>query len=106
MDNDPSQTSKKAMRALEEIECDLHGIPPRSPDLNLIENAFHLVKKRLEKDAIEQKIRRETFDEFKNRVLRCFSNLSASILDRTIESMPKNPQMLKKKNTTVYIKIA
>ncbi|CAB4014173.1 Transposable element Tcb1 transposase [Paramuricea clavata] len=45
MDNDPCQTSKKAMLALTQIECDLHRIPPRSPDINPIENMFHLVKK-------------------------------------------------------------
>lgn len=45
MDNDPCQTSKKALTALKDIECDLHRIPARSPDLNPIENVFHLVKK-------------------------------------------------------------
>ena len=44
MDNDPCQTSKKALSALVQIECDLHRIPSRSPDLNLIENVFHLEK--------------------------------------------------------------
>ena len=34
MDNDPSQTSKKAMTAINQIECQLHKIPARSPDLN------------------------------------------------------------------------
>ena len=89
MDNDPSQTSKKAMSALKEIECELHQIPARSPDVNPIENVFHIVKTTLEKEAIDLQIRKESFDEFNNRVLRCFDNLDMSILDRTIESMPK-----------------
>ena len=38
MDNDPSQTSHVAKGALEEIEGSFHEIPPRSPDLNPIEN--------------------------------------------------------------------
>lgn len=46
MDSDPQQTSKRALRALEEIVCDLHEINP-------IENAFHLVKKVLRKKVIE-----------------------------------------------------
>ena len=44
MDNDPCQTSKKALSALVQIECDLHRTPSHSPDLNLIENVFHLEK--------------------------------------------------------------
>lgn len=55
MDNDPSQCSKKSMQALNEIEAELYHIPPRSPDLNPIENVFHLLKKRLQQLAIEMK---------------------------------------------------
>ena len=54
MDNDPFQTSKKAMSALTEIESKLREIPPRSPDLNPTENVFNLIKKALEKKVIEQ----------------------------------------------------
>jgi hypothetical protein len=43
MDNDPSQTSKVARKAMQKIEAEFHEIPARSPDLNLIENLFHLV---------------------------------------------------------------
>lgn len=89
MDNDPSQTSKKAMSALTQIESELHEIPPRSPDLNPIENVFNLVKKTLEKEAIERNIAKESFNEFKARVFRCFDTFSVAIIDRTIQSMPK-----------------
>lgn len=89
MDNDPSQTSKKAMSALKEIESDLHQIPARSPDLNPIENIFHLVKNSLEKEAIESNITKECFEAFRTRVLRCIENLDMGVVDRTIESMPK-----------------
>ena len=89
MDNDPCQTSKAAMLALSEIECELHRIPPRSPDLNPIENIFHLVKNSLKKEAISLNIAHETFDNFKERVLRCFDNFDCNIIDRTISSMPK-----------------
>ena len=56
MDNDPSQTSKVARKAIEKIEAEFHKIPARSPDLNPIENLFHLVKKNLENEAIENNI--------------------------------------------------
>ena len=96
MDNDPSQTSKKAMSALSEIECDLHEILPRSPDLNPIENVFNLVKKTLEKQAIERNITKESFNEFKARVFRCFDILNVATIDRTIESMPKRIERILK----------
>ena len=56
MENDPSQTSNVARKAMEKIEAEFHKIPARSPDLNLIENLFHLVKKSLENEAIENNI--------------------------------------------------
>ena len=94
MDNDPCQTSRKAMSAINQIECELHQIPARSPDLNPIENVFHLIKKKLEKDAIDKKIRKESFNEFKDRVLRSLGTLDSNILDRTIESMPKRVEAI------------
>ena len=72
MDNDPSQTSGKAMLALTEIESVLHEIPSRSPDLKPIENVFNLVKKILEKQGIERNITKESLNEFKARVFRYF----------------------------------
>ena len=41
MDNDPSQSSKAAMTALKSVEGELLKIPPRSPDLNPIENILY-----------------------------------------------------------------
>ena len=89
MDNDSYQTSKKAMLALTQIECELHRIPPRSPDINPIENVFHLVKKMLQKEAIDQNITKESFDAFKTRVLPCLNTFEIKTIDKTIESMPK-----------------
>ena len=89
MDNDPSQTSKMAMSALRNIECELHEIPPRSPDLNPIENTFHLVKKRLKDEAIRLRITEESFEHFKQRLLNCLDSLDVPTIDRTILSMPK-----------------
>jgi transposase len=54
MDNDPSQTSKG--KAMEKSEAEFHKIPATSPDLNPIENLFHLVKKSLENEAIANNI--------------------------------------------------
>ena len=56
--------------ALTQIECELHRIAPRSPNINPIENVFHLVKKMLQKEAIDQNITKESFDAFKT----CFAS--------------------------------
>ena len=87
MDNDPSQTSRTAKLALEDIEGSFHEIPPQSPDLNPIENIFHLVKHYLDREAISRKIVRESFDEFNVRVLEAFGNIPVETIDKTISSM-------------------
>ena len=43
-------------------------IPPRSPDLNPIEDIFNLASRKLEKDALQEGITRESYDEFCDRV--------------------------------------
>lgn len=89
MDNDPSQTSCKAMSALSDIEATLHRIPSRTQDLNPPENVFHIVKKRLEQEAITLNLTMETFDNFKERVLKCFQSIDSDLIDKTIASLPK-----------------
>ena len=48
------------MKALEDIEAEMHVIPPRSPDLNPIDNMFHIVKNDLERQAICENITAES----------------------------------------------
>ncbi len=59
MDNDPSQTSKSGLDAISSIEAEFHRIPARSPDLNPIENVFHLVKKTVDDESISLNITNE-----------------------------------------------
>ena len=68
MDNDLSQTSAKARAVLTEMGYTMQKIPPRSPDLNPIENIFHLVRKRLEAQVRENNVNHQTWDEFKQAV--------------------------------------
>ncbi len=44
MDNDPSQTSAKSMATLMEMGYMVQKIAARSPDLNPIENVFHIAE--------------------------------------------------------------
>ena len=87
MDNDPSQRSKLATDALKDIGADLLEIPPRSPDLNLIENVFNNVKSMLLKEALQGKIEKESFDECRIRVLQNLFNYNSSAIDCTIATM-------------------
>ncbi len=51
MNNDPSQRSKTAWKAMNKAGATLFTIPSRSPDLNPIDNLFHVVKKSAGYDA-------------------------------------------------------
>ena len=64
MDGCPRQSSAKAQRAILKIGASYLKIPPRSPDLNSIENFFHQGKKKLAKQAIINNIEKQTFEEF------------------------------------------
>ena len=50
-DRDPSRNSKSVHDAMARCHSEVLKIPPRSPDLNPIENIFHIVSRKLEKDA-------------------------------------------------------
>lgn len=95
MDNDPSQTSRLALQAMEEAGVDFLSIPPRSPDLNPIENIFHLVRVALRKDALERNINNETIDDFEARIRYQLKNVSLDALNKTISTMEKRLRIIK-----------
>lgn len=66
--------------------CELLKILPRSPDLNPIENIFHIVSKKLAKDALERGITQELYEQFCERVQRTIRGISQQLIDRTIQS--------------------
>lgn len=87
-DGDPSQNSAKANRALNTVRAKLLKIPARSPDLNPIESLFAYVKPRLHKQALEQKISTETFEQFSERVKTMIRNTNIRVINNIIASMP------------------
>lgn len=87
MNNDPSQRSKVTERALEDIEAVLHEIPARSPDINIIESIFHLLRMDLEDEAICENITSDTFEQFCDGIFRSLKRLPEDLIDRSIESM-------------------
>ena len=46
-DGDPRQCSKVACKAMGHLGCRMFAIPPHSPDINPIQNIFHLVCRQL-----------------------------------------------------------
>ena len=88
-DGDPRQVSRAAKNAMQEVGCQMFAIPARSPDLNPIENMFHLIRKKLHEDALVNEIKKETFEQFAQRVKMTIKEFSVEIIDKTIESMNK-----------------
>lgn len=94
MDNCPCQNSAKAYAKLQGRQAKLLQIPPRSPDINCIENIFNVVKKRLAVDAIKNDITKESFESFEKRVIQTIWKVNPSLIKKTISSMPKRMEAL------------
>ena len=76
------------------IRAKLLSIPARSPDLNPIENLFHLVKNQLNNDAIVQNIKKENFQEFSARVQSTILNFDNIVIDKIIESTSNRVELV------------
>ena len=84
MDNDPCQKSAAAKSAIQKIDANVVEIPPRSPDLNPIENVFHNVRSQLQKQILEQQLVNENFAAFEKRVVATLHSFSLHVIVRTI----------------------
>ena len=65
-------------------------------DINPIENIFHLIKCHLREEVINRNIVSESFEQYEERVLQGFRTMLIDVIDRTIESMPKQIEMMVK----------
>jgi hypothetical protein len=97
-DNDPVQNSAFALRAFSARRINLFKIPPRSPDINVIENLFHSVKKSLAKQAKQSALTRESMVEFKARVQNTLENFNSRMINNLINSLPKRIDAIIKSN--------
>ena len=93
-DGDPSQNSALARDAMWTMGAKKFSIPARSPDLNPIENLFHLVKKKLDDDALDHGIVSENFDQFCVRVNDTIMQSDKTKIDKTIASMEKRIELV------------
>ena len=53
---DPRQISWAAENAMKKVECQMFKITASLPDLNPIENMFHLIRKKIHEDALLHEI--------------------------------------------------
>ncbi len=86
-DGDPSQNSADAKAAMSRARCELLKIPPRSPDLNPIENLFNLTSQMLRKHAISLHITKESYKEFQQRVINTMQSIPTEYINNLIASM-------------------
>lgn len=93
-DGDPSQNSAAARRAFARTGAQLVQIPARSPDLNPIENVFHIVAEDLRKYAISKRLDYESYQDFEGRIVSTIRNVSTDVIDKTIASTQKRLQMI------------
>ena len=93
-DGDPSQNSKLAREAMKQVNSQLLPIPPRSPDINPIENFFGIVKQALHRDALERQVKVETVEQFESRIKQIMKQVPTATIDKIIESMNKRMKMI------------
>ena len=88
-DGDPSQNNALACCSWLALGAKLLSIPPRSQDINPIENFFKPVKDRLTKDAIMNNITWESFTDFSKHVRETILSMDKAVIDKIIEHMNK-----------------
>ena len=89
VDGDSSQNSKVVMITIQQINGKFLRIPARSPDLNPLENLFHLARENLNKDKRNRHITTETMEQFADRAQCTLRNFKPELIDKIIETMPK-----------------
>ena len=87
-DGDPVQNSAAARSAFESQGLSIHHIPARSPDLNPIENIFHVVRNNLREQAVKQNICKETYSQFVERVKQTLLATDIELIQKTIATLP------------------
>lgn len=80
-DNDPKHTSKIVQTYLDRKDTSVLKWPPYSPDLNPIENLWHIMKNRIEKRD------EKTEEEFLQELQTIWNNIPAQTLRNLIDSM-------------------
>ena len=70
------------------VWCSIYEIPARRLDLNLIESLFYNARCELFKQAKEQRIGKEAYDEYTTRMMATIMDMLKNLIDRTVKSLP------------------
>ena len=71
------------------VQCRVINLPVRSPDMHCIENVFHITSKKLKEEAKVKQITKESFGEFKKRVITTIKAIPVGTIDELIASTDK-----------------
>ena len=82
------------MDAIDDIGAEMFTIPPRSPDINVIENLFAYFKKKLQNDAKDKNITKESFHAFEDRVLSTLKTTDITFVNSLIDSFPRRVEAI------------
>lgn len=93
-DGDPSQNSKRARDEFHHQNIKLFKIPPRSPDLNPIENLFNQVRQTIRTDSLRKRLLQESKKHFTDRVRDLLLSYDVERINNLILSMPKRIDMV------------
>ena len=67
---------------------------PRSPYIAVSKNVFAMVSRMLKRQALQQQLPQETFEQFKNHVISTFHSIPVETVNNLIRSMPKRIDMV------------
>ena len=88
-DGDLPKKNKAAVTQLKTIKATQLNIPARSPGINPMEKLFNLIEEKPRHVAVSQKITKENFGQFSNRLKSVLLTFPVSPIDNIIRSMPK-----------------
>ena len=69
-DGDPTQNCTNAKEAMSRVCCQLFKIPPRSPDLNPIENLFNVVSQTLRRTLLTRTLQKRPTKNFNKELYK------------------------------------
>lgn len=96
-DNAPSHTADIVREWLEQQDFELMGWPPKSPDLNPIENLWSLLKAKLYENHPELRTmpdNQDTLDQMIIWAQEAWSSIDLSILDHLAVTMPHRVEQI------------
>lgn len=88
-DNCSKQNETTALGQFERRGISIVNIPSRSPDVNVIENMFAQIKKKLNNAAKAQSLTTESYDQFRERVRDTLYGFEMERVNTLIESLPR-----------------